>query len=266
MGKTNLDGKEITMEVVEGGKYRLEVVGDTSVYYFSDKVKFRPFVQRFMYKRYVRNPKPKAGDKKGHYEKTIMSDNLNEDLKDNVGTFNCGKPAGFVEDFKSLPVKTQDLIKSIKRNRIIFGIVDMVDPVKGIDGETVKDLPSFPVLWEIDNKEAYKTIGDLLNKFSKMERLPLQHIINLDGTDAHATNNGTNYYTPKAKLDLTSTIDIAEDDHKLFSDFIDWIKVHNDNVISRWDEAVAKKQGDISDEDMKTVDNFIDVDIESENV
>ena len=46
--------------------------------------------------------------------KTVMSDNLNVDLKDNDGGFNCGKPAGFIQDFKALPEKKQELIKQIK--------------------------------------------------------------------------------------------------------------------------------------------------------
>ena len=47
-----------------------------------------------------------------------MADNLNVDLKDNDGGFNCGKPAGYIQDFKSLPEKMQDLLKQIKRVRV----------------------------------------------------------------------------------------------------------------------------------------------------
>ena len=38
-----------------------------------------------------------------------MADNLNIDLKDNMGGFNCGKPTGFVKDYQALPVKTKEL-------------------------------------------------------------------------------------------------------------------------------------------------------------
>ena len=44
-----------------------------------------------------------------------MNDNLNVDLKDNDGGFNCGKPAGYIKDFKALPQSTQDMVKTIKR-------------------------------------------------------------------------------------------------------------------------------------------------------
>mgnify|MGYP003637383722 FL=1 len=122
MGKKKLDGKEFNTEVVEGGLFRLEVVGDPSTFYFAEKVKIRPFMQRFMYKRFIMG----VGDIPNAYNKTIMADTLNIDLKDDAGTFNCGKPAGYVEDFQALPENTKKLIKSIKRNRVIFGIAELI--------------------------------------------------------------------------------------------------------------------------------------------
>ncbi len=263
MGKDiNSKGKEITTEVIEGGMYRLEIVGENSTYYFAKKVKFRPFAQRYMYKRYVQNTNAKDGEKKGEYQKTIMSDNLNIDLKDTAGTFNCGKPAGYVKDFQALPIEMQELIRSIKRNRCVFGVVEMIAPIQESDGKEIKeDTLKVPVLWEIDNRDAYKSVGEIFTKFSKMERLPLQHIINLDGTEGFSTNTGTKFYLPNVQLDLTTKLDVVEEDHKIFGDFMDWIKVHNDKVVSKWDELVARKQGDVSANDMKLVDNFVDVDL-----
>ena len=60
--------------------------------------------------------------------KTVMGDNLNTDMKDNDGGFNCGKPSGWIEDFNSLPDSMKELIRSIKRVRALFGTVDMVNP------------------------------------------------------------------------------------------------------------------------------------------
>ena len=81
---------------------------------------------------------------------------MESDLKDNDGGFNCGKPAGYIQDFKALPEKTQDLIKQIKRVRVVLGTVEMVNPVNE-KGEPVKlDATSF--IWEIDNRDAYKLL------------------------------------------------------------------------------------------------------------
>ena len=267
MGKDiNSQGKEITTEVVEGGSYRFEQVGDPSSFFFAKKVKFRPFLQRFMYKRYSAYSNPKEGEKKGFYTSSILADTLSIDLKDDAGTFNCGKPAGFVEDFQSLPDSVKKSIREIKRYRVVFGIVDLVRPVKAVDGkELEEEVTSIPVIWEVNNRDDYKALGGVFSKFAKMERLPLQHSIDLIDPTAHKGNSGNTFYTSNIKLDLTNKLDITEEDHKTFGDFMDWIKVHNDGIIAKWDTAVAEKQDVISQDDMKTVDEFIDVDMESEN-
>ena len=73
-----------------------------------------------------------------------MADNLNIDLKDNDGGFNCGKPAGYIKDFKALPEKTQELIKQIKRVRVVLGTVEMKDPVD--ESGNAEDIGSTPFL------------------------------------------------------------------------------------------------------------------------
>ena len=132
MGEAEVNGKNVNMEVVAGGTYRLEVPDGPT--YYAESVKIRPYLQRFMYKRFVRG----MGDSPNRYVKTVMADNLNIDLKDNDGGFNCGKPAGYIQDFKSLPEKTQELIKQIKRVRVVLGTVELVNatddqgnPVRG---------------------------------------------------------------------------------------------------------------------------------------
>lgn len=264
MGMGESNGRSVKMEVVEGGMYRLEVQGDPSTFYFSEKVEFRPFLQRFMYKKFKQNRNAKEGEKQGGYVKTIMADTLNIDLKDDDGTFNCGKPTGYVKDFQALPEATKRLIKEIKRNRVVFGLVKMVDPVKGIDGKEIADLPEYPVIWEIDNRDAYKSIGDVFSRFAKSETLPLQHIIKLDGTKENKLNNGGSFYTPIVQLDTTNKIEISDSDHKVFGDFLDWVKNYNDGIISKWDTKVAEKQDEVSEEDMETVEDFIDVEIDTD--
>ena len=131
-----------------------------------------------MYKRFIKG----SGDKPNRYVKTVMADNLNIDLKDNDGGFNCGKPAGYIQDFKSLPEKTQELIKQIKRVRVMLGTVELHDAVDE-NGKAV-DVADTPFIWEIENRDAFKDVGTVFNKLSKMKRLPVQHSItgNTEGT------------------------------------------------------------------------------------
>ena len=99
------------------------------------------------------------------YVKTVMANDLNSDMKDNDGGFNCGKPAGFIKDWAALPDSMKDLIKSIKRVRAIFGTVDMVNATDA-DGNAV-DVDTTPFIWEVDNRDAFKTMGDQFTKLSK---------------------------------------------------------------------------------------------------
>ena len=233
MGQTEVNGKMANVEVIEGGAYRLEVVEESgSTYYYAKNVSIRPFMQRFMLRRYIANLSAKAGEPKGMFHRTIMSDNLNTDLKDNTGRFNCGKPSGYIEDFKALAPDMQDLIRQIKRVRVIFGVVTLDEPTNE-KGESVA-LGDVPFIWEIDNKDAFKTLGDQFNEYVKKSRLPIQHLIHLNGTKANQLPNGSSFYTPIAEVNFTESFDVTDEDQKLFGDFVDWIKNFNDYICKEW--------------------------------
>ena len=102
MGTAEVNGKNVNVEVVSGGSYKLEIPDGPT--YYSSSVKIRPFMQRFMYKRFVQG----GANSPNRFIKSVMADSLNIDLKDNDGGFNCGKPAGYIKDFKALPQKMQD--------------------------------------------------------------------------------------------------------------------------------------------------------------
>ena len=237
--------------LVKGGTYKLEIPDDTTIYGTSATI--RPFIQRFMYKRFVKNMAAKAGEPLGVYHKTIMSDNLNIDLKDNQGKFNCGKPTGNIKDFKALPVDTQDVIRQIKRVRVIFGTVNLTGSVD--DSGNKVDKGTIPFIWEIDNRDAFKTMGEQFKKFSHVKRLPVQHNIALN-TEERKLPNGNSFYLPTYTLDLQDKIEVSKDDQDTFINFMSWIDNYNTYIFNEWDMKTKK---DISDSDKNVVDNFIDV-------
>ena len=258
MGQAEVNGKTANVEVIEGGAYRLELVEEnSSKYFYAKSISIRPFMQRFMLRRYIANLNAKAGEPKGMFHRTIMSDNLNSDLKDNTGRFNCGKPSGYIEDFKSLAPDMQDLIRQIKRVRVVFGVFTLDNPVdeKGQPAE----LSDLPFIWEIDNKDAFKTIGDQFNEYVKKSRLPIQHMIHLSGTKANQLPNGSYFYTPLAEVDFSESFDVTDEDQKLFGDFVDWIKNFNDYICKEWEKKVESRQNPVSEEEMETVESFIDI-------
>jgi len=246
MGQEEVKGKMTNVEVVSGGVYKLEIPdGET---YYAESIAMRPFLQRFMYKRFIKG----TDSTPNRFVKTVMSDNLNMDLKDNDGQFNCGKPAGYIADFKALPEKMQDLIRQIKRTRVVFGTVDMVNPVDA-SGNSV-DVESTPFIWEVENRDAFKTMGDVFAKLSKMQRLPVQHYIDAT-TERRELPNGSAFYLPNAELNLSDTLDIDNDTQENLASFLAWVANYNEYIIGAWNENMQKHQS----VDTETVEEFIDI-------
>jgi len=250
MGEADVNGKKVNMEVVSGGTYKLEVPDGPT--YYAESVKIRPFLQRFMYKRFVRG----MGDSPNRYVKTVMADNLNVDLKDNDGGFNCGKPAGYIQDFKSLPEKTQELIKQIKRVRVVLGTVELVNATDA-SGNTV-DVDEMPFIWEIDNRDAFKNVGTAFTKLAKMKRLPVQHVITAN-TEERKIPTGAVFYLPVVSLDVTKTLELTDKEQEMFGDFMQWVNNYNEYIINSW----ADKANSHDDEDDEAiVDGIVDIEVE----
>lgn len=247
MGEQEVKGKKRKVEVVPAGMYKLDIPEKATL--FSNSVRIRLFNQRFMYKRFI-----KEGDK-NRFVKTIMALDLKSDLRDNEGGFNCGKPSGWIEDYKSLPSDMQSLIKSIKRVRVLFGTVEMKS-VLNAQGEEQEDL-LLPFIWEVDNKDAFKTMGAPITQMAKQNRLLPQHWITLD-TEEKGLPNGESYFLPLAALDLSSAIPLVDADQKTFADFNQWIDNYNDYIIKQFNEARDNGAGDVDEE---LVDEFVDVEI-----
>lgn len=254
MGNAEVNGKKVNVEVVEGGSYKLEVPDGPT--YYASSVKIRPFMQRFMYKRYVQG----SGKTPNRFVKSIMADTLNIDLKDNDGGFNCGKPAGYVKDFKALPQKTQDLIRQIKRVRVVLGTVKMINPTDE-KGESV-ELAETPFIWEIDNRDAFKEIGTSFESLAKMQRLPIQHIITAN-TSERKIPTGASFYVPVASLDVSNVIELTQEDQTLFGDFLAWIDNYNTYIVNAWAEKANSR---LEDGDAEVLDDLIDIEIDDEEV
>lgn len=252
MGPAEVNGKTVNVEVVEGGTYKLEIPDGPT--YYASSVKIRPFMQRFMHKRFVQGDAKKPN----RYIKTIMSDDLDMDLKDNDGGFNCGKPAGYIKDFKALPKSQQDLLKSIKRVRAVFGVVEFINPTDD-KGNSVNVEPT-PFIWEIDNRDAFKEIGNSFNTLAKRGLLPVNHTITAN-TSERKIPTGASYYVPVASLDISSVVEPSEQDHVLFGDFLEWIDNYNNYIFNAWSEKANSR---MEQDDVDVVDDIVDIDIEEE--
>mgnify|MGYP003134633085 FL=1 len=250
MGTAEVNGKSVNVEVIEGGTYKLEVPDGPT--YYASSVKVRPYVQRYMYKRFVMG----GANSSNRYIKTIMHDDLNVDLKDNDGGFNCGKPAGYIQDFKALPEKTQDLIKQIKRVRVVLGTVEMTNPVNE-KGESV-ELDVTPFIWEIDNRDAFKLVGEVFVKLAKMNRLPVMHNF-VANTEERKMPNGNSFFIPVVSLNIHDVVNVTPEDNNMFTDFLAWVDNYNSYISNSWAENANAK---LEDGDAEVLDDLVDIEVD----
>jgi len=249
MGQQEINGKLKNVEVISGGAYKLENPDGPT--YYAEGVSIRPFLQRFMYKKFIKGNDTTPN----RYVKTVMANDLNNDMKDNNGGFNCGKPAGFIKDWAALPDNMKDLIKSIKRVRALFGTVEMINPTDE-NGNSV-DVDTTPFIWEVDNRDAFKTMGEVFTKLSKMRRLPPQHYVSMTTTEVPLPN-GSSFYVPNTTLDLENTLDMDNDAQEVFANFVAWIENYNTYILNTWSENMHKHE----EVDTDTVEEFVDINAE----
>ena len=117
MGSIEVNGKTVKTEVVPSGAYKI-TRGDDNVVY-----SVNPSIRIFA----IRQQWSKWDSSEDKMMKTVMSTDLKGDLKDNMGGINLGRPSGYIEDWASVPEKTKDLIRSIKRKKIVFGMLTAND-------------------------------------------------------------------------------------------------------------------------------------------
>ena len=251
MGMKTIDGEETETVVVKGGSYSIQMPDDKIVY--GSKLTMRPFMQRYMYKKYVQGTDV---DNPGYFVKTIMADSLNQDLKDTHGGYNCGKPAGYIKDFKALSEDMQKLIRTIKRVRVIFGLATLTNPVD----ESGKKISNFdtniPVIFEVDNRTSFKTSGEPFTSLAKRKHLPIQHLIDFS-TEVQELQTGGKYYTVLAKL-RGESIDVNKEDAEMLQSFLDWITNYNNYVTTSFDE---KRGNHVSEEEAEIIDQIVGNDL-----
>lgn len=243
-GTIEIKGKVKNVDVVEPGNYRIQMPNDTT--YYAKKVKIRVYLQRFMYKKYLSD--------KNTFCKTLMAEHLNSDLKDNMGGFNCGKPAGFIKDYKYLSDEQKKPIKFVKMVRVLFGTIVMEDPVD-YNGDPV-DLSDKTIsfIWEIDNTEARKRLGEPLALLINKKRYPMEYYIELS-TENKKLATGASFFLPITNL-INEELELTNDDSDLWNNYMKFVDNYNEYIIKEWDKGFKQSS---SDKEKEIVESFIDI-------
>ena len=149
----------------------------------------------------------------------------------------------------------EQLIKSVKRTRVIFGKIKMLDKVVDSSYKDIVDFKETPFMWEVDNNTAFKVMGTPINTLSKMQLIPINYPIEMTTVKQNIPSGY--FYLPAPNLDLNKTVDITDDDHTLFTQFKEWVQNTNNWVSREWENNISD---DMSQDDKDIVDNFIDID------
>ena len=256
MDTVDTNGKKRQMEVVSGGTFNINNNGQVS---YSEGITFRPFLQRFRYTRWVPYASPDKDGRKGKFIKSVFvtQDTFNNnDLMDDDGSFNCGRPSGFIKDWDALPESARRLISSVKRVRALFGVASLNETMNEKGEVQEQQEKEIPVVWEISNKDASKIMGQTIGKYLSSRRLLPQHEIKMT-TKGSQMPNGNMVYTPIPSVDFSKEIKIGNTDQEVFANFVAWVDSQNGYITDKYNELNNTIL--FSDEETSVIEEFIDV-------
>lgn len=242
MGTVQLNGKDIKTEVVPVGAYTLKVGDDT---YYSVGATIRVFAQRQQWQRW--------NSETSEMEKSVMANNLNGDLQDNIGGFNLGRPSGYIEDFQSLPDATKAIIRSVKRVKVIYGVVTLDNPTDA-SGEPVDAPTDIPFVMDVKNPDSIKSINAALTKLNGKNLLPIMSELKLTGIEDSIP---TGAVFGKIAASVGDKVDITEEDNETLKGFLGLIEYMNGKILDQYHE---RNDQSLSPEDAAVVTDILDGD------
>ena len=248
MGVIEVNGKKVKTEVVPGTAFKVTLGEDNVVY--SDTLTVRTFAIRQRWSKWDQNTST--------FVKSVMANELKNDLKDSSGGFNCGRPAGYIKDYASLSEATKTAYNASRRTQVLMGTLKVNCPVDS-NGESVVGHEDawYPFVYEMKSSESIKSINEANGKALKRGNKPLTYTLVLTGVERIGAS-GKPYAVLEASVGPAH--DVLETDMDTLQDFVAWITNQNDYVLAQWDEKSVDNLSDI-DEDL--VSGFIDIEVAS---
>ena len=248
-GDMEINGKAVRVDVVPAGAYKLLQSDDKVAYAVSPKI--RIYAQRMQWTRWDSDENTMV--------KTVLVNNLTGDLKDNTGGFNAGRPSGYVEDFKSLPKATQELMRNTKRTKVVFGTVVMQGATDE-QGNAIEDASiteqEIPFVLDVKSRGSITAIDDIMKSIDRKNSLPLQYFLNM-GAEMHSMPNGSEYAT--FDITLGDKVDLVEADKDILDGFMEWISGMNNYINDTHNEKSGSSGLSATEESI--INDIIDVEV-----
>lgn len=235
--KQGIDGKKI----VNTPMFKLRK-GDEEVY--TESLSVRLFAERQQWTKW--------DSEANTTQKTVLAQNLNNDLKDTLGGFNLGRRAGYVPDWDSLPETTKNLMRTVKRTKVFMGMAGAVEATNE-DGDSIEFSGEVPFIFDVKNPTSLKSMDAATSAMVGKGITPIEHTILL-GANQQTMPNGNMFAEVSASLG--ERVGFTDGDNETLRDFIAYIERTNSWILSKWDE---RNVANISPEDAAIVGSIVEV-------
>ena len=183
-----------------------------------------------------------------------MDNNLKGDLKDSKGGFNIGRPSGYVANWENVPQETKDVMRVVKRTKLMFGTVNLNGAALNEKGEAIEGhTGEIPFIIDIKNRDSIKELDAVLKLLITKNVLPPKYTLSL-GSKEHSMPTGATYAT--MTFAIKDPVDLSDGDSSVLQGFLDWIDWSNNYVLTQWK---ANNKEELSSEDDSLVSQLVDV-------
>ena len=235
--KQGIDGKKI----VNTPMFKLRK-GDEEVY--TESLSVRLFAERQQWTKW--------DSEANTTQKTVLAQNLNNDLKDTLGGFNLGRPTGYVQDWDALPETTKNVMRSVKRTKVFMGMAGAVEATNE-DGDSIEFSGEVPFIFDVKNPTSLKSMNAATGALMGKGITPIEHTILL-GANQQTMPNGNMFAEVSASLG--ERVGFTDGDNETLRDLIAYIERTNSWILSKWDE---RNVANISPEDAAIVGSIVEV-------
>ena len=176
------------------------------------------------------------------------------DLKDSRGGFNIGRPSGYVSDWDSVPQETKDIMRVVRRTKILFGTINLNGTALDQKGESIDGYEGdIPFILDIKNRFSINALDAVISLLTKKNVLPIQYSLTL-GSEERSIPTGATFAI--MTFTIKDPVIISDGDSEVLQGFLDWIDWSNNYVLTQWKDN--NKQELSSDED-NLVSQLVDV-------
>ena len=212
---------------------------------YAPSISLRLYQQYFRYKRYDADAvrRNKDGDTvKGSYTHSILIKSLQDEAPSDDGKYQCGRPVGYIRNWKELPKDEQEFIKSCRQMAIFFGEVR----IEGKDQTGSAVNMQLPVEMELSNKTSGRTLVNFYRELWNSKRIsPNSVSVTLLPFEV---KGGVTFYDLSCKIEEGVQHQFDEDAIALMQRFTDYVGGINGKVMEKHKSAMLDAEDNVVDE------------------